>query len=57
MKKIPPNKVAEWARDAAGVAGGGLVSYGAWMAWDPAGFIVAGVLLLAVAYLTARASA
>jgi hypothetical protein len=28
-------------------AGVGLVSYGAWLAWAPAGFIVAGVLLLA----------
>lgn len=25
----------------------GLVSYGAWLAWPPAGFIAAGVLLLA----------
>lgn len=29
------------------VAGVGLVSYGAWLAWAPSGFIVAGVLILA----------
>lgn len=28
------------------VAGAGLVSVGAWMAWPPAGFLVGGVLLL-----------
>lgn len=33
---------------AAFVAGLGLVAYGAWLAWQPAGFMVAGVLLLAV---------
>jgi hypothetical protein len=30
-----------------GLAGLGLVSYGAWLAWPPAGFLVAGVLVLA----------
>jgi hypothetical protein len=30
-----------------GVAGAGLIAYGAWLAWQPAGFIVAGLLLLA----------
>lgn len=29
-----------------GVAGPLLVSYGAWLAWPPAGFVVAGVFLL-----------
>lgn len=28
------------------VAGAALVSYGAWLAWQPAGFIVAGALVL-----------
>lgn len=28
-------------------AGLGLVSYGAWLAWAPAGFLVAGALILA----------
>ena len=40
----------------AGLAGGGaLVSYGAWTAYPPAGFIVAGVLLVAGAWLHDRA--
>jgi hypothetical protein len=30
-----------------GLAGLVLVAYGAWLAWPPAGFIAAGVLLLA----------
>jgi hypothetical protein len=30
-----------------GLAGLVLVSYGAWLAWQPAGFLAAGVLLLA----------
>lgn len=29
------------------VAGTALVSYGAWLAWQPAGFLVAGSLILA----------
>lgn len=30
-----------------GLAGLGLVAYGAWLAWPPAGFLAAGVLILA----------
>ena len=30
-----------------GLTGVGLVSYGAWLAWPPAGFLTAGVLVLA----------
>lgn len=41
--------------DGAGLSGIGLVSYGAWLAWHPAGFMVAGTLLIAVALLLARA--
>lgn len=33
-------------RDLAGLCGVGLVSYGAWMIYPPAGFIVAGTLLI-----------
>lgn len=29
-----------------GVAGAGLVAFGAWLAWPPVGFVVAGVFLL-----------
>jgi hypothetical protein len=40
-----------------GLAGTGLVAYGAWLAYAPAGFIAAGVLLLAGVLLDARARA
>jgi len=33
-------------RDLAGLCGVGLVSYGAWMIYPPAGFIVASILLI-----------
>jgi hypothetical protein len=46
-------KRSELVRDGAGVAGVGLVSYGAWLAWAPAGYLVAGLLLLAGAVLHA----
>ncbi len=45
------------ARDGAGLAGAGLVAYGAWMIYAPAGFIVGGGLLMAGAYLNAKAAA
>lgn len=38
------------ATDAAGLAGAGLLSYGAWLVYQPAGFIVLGSLLLAFAW-------
>ena len=44
-------------RDACGIAGACLVSYGAWRIYAPAGFITAGVLLLAGAILTGRSAA
>ncbi|MFF3891388.1 hypothetical protein [Streptomyces sp. NPDC001914] len=37
---------AAW-RALPGLAGLGLVAYGAWLAWPPAGFMTAGVLVLA----------
>lgn len=42
------------ARDAAGLIGAGLISTGAGMIYRPAGFIVAGFLLLVGAVLDAR---
>ena len=33
-------------RDLAGLCGVGLVSYGAWLIYPPAGFITAGILLI-----------
>jgi hypothetical protein len=38
-------------RDVAGVAGVGLVAYGAWRIYEPAGFIVGGLCLVAAAFL------
>lgn len=44
----------ELLRDAAGLAGAGLVSHGAWAIYPPAGWIAAGGFLLAGAWLSAR---
>jgi len=41
-------------RDLTGLAGMASISYGAWLTYPPAGFIVAGVLLAGVAFLMAR---
>jgi hypothetical protein len=40
-------------RDLAGLGGVGLVSYGAWMIFPPAGFITAGLLLIMGSLLVA----
>jgi hypothetical protein len=40
-------------RDLAGLCGVGLVSYGAWLIYPPAGFITAGILLIVGALLIA----
>ncbi len=40
-------------RDLAGLSGVGLVSYGAWLIYPPAGFIVGGSLLILGALLLA----
>lgn len=37
------------ARDLLALVGAGSVSYGAWLVYEPAGFIVAGLLALIVA--------
>lgn len=42
-------------RDLAGLGGAGLVAYGAWLIYVPAGFIIGGVLLILAAVLAARA--
>jgi len=42
------------AIDAAGLSGAGLVSYGTWSIYPPAGLIAAGAFLLAGAWLNAR---
>ena len=40
-------------RDLAGLCGVGLVSYGAWLIYPPAGFITAGILLIVGSLLIA----
>ena len=44
-------------RDIAGLAGVGLIAYGAWLVVPAAGFIVAGVLLLAGVILVSAKAA
>lgn len=46
-----------FAREVAGLIGVGLASYGAWLAYHPAGYMVAGSLLIAGAALLARSDA
>ena len=38
-------------RDAAGLCGVGLITYGAWLIYPPAGFITGGILLVVGVYL------
>ena len=47
--------VRGYLSDVLGIAGACLVSYGAWTIYAPAGFNVAGLLLIALAVLGARA--
>ncbi len=42
------------ARDLAAVGGSGLISYGAWLAYPPAGYIALGALLLAASIISGR---
>lgn len=46
-------KNSELIADGLGLAGAASLSYGAWLVFPPAGFIVAGALLLVAAWLTA----
>jgi hypothetical protein len=48
------SRLADTAIDASGVAGMGLITYGAHQVFDPAGYIVAGMFLLFVAWQLAR---
>jgi hypothetical protein len=40
--------------DLAGFAGAGFIAYGSWLIYEPAGFLVGGVLLMAFAMLFGR---
>ena len=51
-----PAIVAALARDAMGIAGAGLIAFGAWLIYEPLGYIVAGCMLVAAAVLMARRS-
>jgi len=52
--KVVGGVIASLARDAIGLVGIGLVSYGAWLAFRPIGFIVLGVLLLTGVWLLSK---
>lgn len=41
----------DFVRDLLAIGGASLIGYGAWLIYQPAGYIVAGVLLLAGLYL------
>lgn len=47
---------AGWLPDALMVAGAGGLSYGAWMVYPPAGFLVAGGLALGAGVVLAKAA-
>ncbi len=49
--------VVEASRDLMVLGGAACVSYGAWLAWRPAGFIVAGLFLLVPAVIGSLRSA
>jgi hypothetical protein len=57
MKAIPSRtsrvvtEIPTLATDAIWLGGAGLISYGAWLIYRPAGFIVAGVLMIGAATL------
>lgn len=40
-----------------GLIGAGLCAFGAWLVYQPAGFIVAGLLLMVTSFMYARAQA
>lgn len=46
-------KNSELIADSLGLAGAASLSYGSWLVYQPAGYIVAGALLLVAAWLTA----
>lgn len=46
-KTKPSADIGAWLADLCAVAGGGLISFGAWQIYPPAGSIVGGFLLLA----------
>lgn len=53
MLRVALEATPALARDLAGLAGVGLVAYGTWLVYPPAGFIVGGSLMIAGALLLA----
>jgi hypothetical protein len=49
MRRVPHVVV-----DGMGFAGAGAIAYGAWLVYVPAGFLVGGVLLMALSFLFGR---
>lgn len=43
-------------RDLAGISGAGCMTYGAWLAYRPAGFVLGGAFLITASFLLARTS-
>jgi hypothetical protein len=44
----------DWRPDAMLIAGAGCVSYGAWLVYAPAGFVVGGLLVMMAGWIDAR---
>jgi hypothetical protein len=55
LKKLAA-AIPGWRPDALMVSGGAMLSYGVWMAWEPGGFMVGGLLILAVGWLDSKAA-
>jgi hypothetical protein len=56
MSEPTKKKMLGW-QDAAGALGLGLLSYGAWLAYRPAGFVVPGLFLLWLSIVSAASRA
>lgn len=57
IKLLEERIAAGWGfvlRDLGGLAGAGLLAYGAWQTYPPAGYLVGGALLLAGAWIAGR---
>ena len=49
--------MAGWRPDALMIAGAGGISYGAWLVYEPAGFIVGGLMAMAAGWFESRSAA
>jgi hypothetical protein len=57
MRLLEETIAAGWGfvmRDLGGLAGAGLLAYGAWQTYPPAGYLVGGAILLAGAWIAGR---